>query len=106
MHDPSSHPSTASGRSAHLGQVARAVDALCNSLIEAVAERLSHVDTNPVPTSPYMSVAEAADYARCSTQRIYDLRSDRTLGDHGDGRKALVLRAELDAYLRSRPGGK
>jgi excisionase family DNA binding protein len=50
---------------------------------------------------PYLTVAEAADYARCSSQRLYDLRTSGVLSRAGDGRKALVIRDELDAYLRS-----
>ena len=46
-----------------------------------------------------MSVGEAAEYARCSAQHIYDMRSDGRLKRHGERGHALVDRRELDAYL-------
>lgn len=52
--------------------------------------------------SPYLSVNEAAKYARCSRQRIYDLRSRGVLSRCGDGSRALIRRDELDAYLLGR----
>ena len=58
-----------------------------------------------LPLSPYMTTDEAAEYARCSRQRIYDLVSQGRLARYKDGARTLVLRDELDAYLRgSRPG--
>lgn len=78
---------------------------LCNYVTVAVASHLAHVDTNLVSTSPFMSVSEAAEHARCKPQRIYDLRSAGVLSpEYGDGSKALVLRSELDAYLRGGSG--
>lgn len=50
--------------------------------------------------SPYMTVDEAAEHARCRPQRIYDLRSSGRLSRVRDGSRALVLRQELDALLR------
>jgi excisionase family DNA binding protein len=50
------------------------------------------------PASPYLTIDEAAEYLRCSRQRIYDLRSAGRLSRMGDGARALVSRAELDAY--------
>lgn len=85
-------------------RLAEVVQLLVDIVVERAHSEGQRVDTEKVSVSPYMTPAEAASYARCSRQRIYDLRSDGTLGDHGDGRKALVDRAELDAYLRGRPG--
>lgn len=51
---------------------------------------------------PYLTVDEAAAFIGAKPQRIYDLRSAGRLGRHGDGRKALVKRAELEAYLDNR----
>jgi excisionase family DNA binding protein len=51
------------------------------------------------PTSPYLTVREAAEYLRCSPQRIYDLRSSGHISCLSEGRRALVLRAELDALV-------
>jgi excisionase family DNA binding protein len=65
-----------------------------------VLERLRQAD----PVSPYMTVAEAAAYARCKRQRIYDLLSSRRLTRYKDGSRALILRAELEAHLAAKPG--
>ena len=73
--------------------------------INAVAQRavdLLRADAavpSEVPSSPYLTFAEAATYARCSRQRIYDLRSSGRLTRHADGSRVLVDRRELDAYL-------
>jgi excisionase family DNA binding protein len=74
-------------------------------VVDAVARRaleLFIADAVPLrdkPSSPYMTVTEAASYARCSRQRIYDLRSSGRLSRHADGSRALIDRRELDAYL-------
>ena len=52
--------------------------------------------------SPYMTVAEAADYIRSRPQRIYDLVSSQRLPKHKDGSRVLILRADLDRYLTGR----
>jgi excisionase family DNA binding protein len=51
---------------------------------------------------PYLSVREAADYMRCSSQRVYDLLSARRQTRHRDGRRVLLLRGELDDYLAAK----
>jgi excisionase family DNA binding protein len=50
--------------------------------------------------SPYLSVTEAAEYLRCSPQRIYDLLSSRRLSKLKDGSRVLLLRAELDEHIQ------
>lgn len=50
--------------------------------------------------SPYLTVDEAAVYLRCRRQRIDDLLSQRRLSRIKDGARTLILRAELEAYLR------
>jgi excisionase family DNA binding protein len=49
--------------------------------------------------SPYMTVPEAAEYLRCTRQRIYDLLSARRLRRFKDGSRVLISRAELDEHL-------
>jgi excisionase family DNA binding protein len=44
-------------------------------------------------------VDQAAAYIASSKQRIYDLRSSGRLTRHGDGRRALISRAELDQLI-------
>jgi excisionase family DNA binding protein len=87
--------------------------ALSDELVELIAERAAELVRQGVPrkdppgrpnsggwgSSPYLSVSEAADYLRAKPQRIYDLLSARRLTRHKDGKRVLVSRAELDAYL-------
>jgi excisionase family DNA binding protein len=79
-----------------------------DSIVETIAERAAALvleqlaDAETSQTSPYLTVAEAADYARCSKQRIYDLLSARRLERRRDGSRVLVLRPEIDAYLAGR----
>jgi excisionase family DNA binding protein len=59
----------------------------------------ARVGAAPAPVSPYLSVAEAADYMRCKPQRVYDLLSARRLSRVKDGARTLLLRDEIDSYL-------
>jgi len=79
------------------------------SLIEEIARRaaalvLQELDRTHEQTSPYLTIPEAAAYARCKRQRIDDLLSARRLTRHKDGRRTLVLRTELEAHLVSTTG--
>jgi excisionase family DNA binding protein len=47
----------------------------------------------------WLSIDEAAEYARCSRKRIYDLRSSGRLSRTGDGSRVLVDRQELDDLI-------
>lgn len=49
--------------------------------------------------SPFLTVTEAADFLRCSRQRVDDLLSQRRLARFKDGRRTLVSRVELAAYV-------
>ena len=77
---------------------------LPDELLEQLAERVADIleqrsrlaETND---SRWLTVAEAADYLRCSRQRIYDLRSSGRLSRHGDGGRALIDRQELDDLI-------
>ena len=53
-----------------------------------------------------MTVAEAAAYARCKRQRMYDLLSSRRLTRYKDGARTLIKRAELEAYLAAKTGAR
>lgn len=79
---------------------AELLEQLAHRAAEIVVERLQAAQPNG---SPYLTIAEAADYARCTRQRIYDLRSSGRLTRHGDGTRALILRTELDDLLARRP---
>ena len=54
-------------------------------LVEQIAARAAELMLErhePDPRSRWMTVAEAAEHARCDVQRIYDLRSDGRLTRH------------------------
>jgi len=81
--------------------VLAAADASAESLA-CLAEKLGpHLQAKPPSTSPYMSVPEAAEYLRCSRQRIDDLLSSRRLTRVKEGRRTLVRREEIEEHLRS-----
>jgi hypothetical protein len=69
------------------------IEAIAARAAELVIEQLERESTSS-PVSPYLSVAEAAEYARCSRQRVYDLLSSGAV-DPPPGRQACV----------GRPGG-
>jgi excisionase family DNA binding protein len=85
--------------------------AIPDDVVEAIAARaaeivLAQLDREGAsPASPYLSVPEAAKYARASRQRIYDLLSSGRLTRHKDGSRVLVERAELDRHLASNGSG-
>ena len=51
------------------------------------------------PRSPFVTIPEAANFLRCSRQRVDDLLSSGRLRRHKDGRRTLIRRAELEAYV-------
>jgi excisionase family DNA binding protein len=73
-------------------------DDLLEALAVRVAELLAPVLAMPA-VSPWLDVAEAADYLRCKPKRIYDLISQRRIPVHRDGGRVLLRRDELDRYL-------
>jgi excisionase family DNA binding protein len=82
---------------------------LSDALLETIARRaaalvLDALRQNKEQDSPYMTIPEAAAYARCKRQRIDDLLSSRRLSRHKDGRRTLILRAELEAHLAATSG--
>jgi excisionase family DNA binding protein len=79
------------------------------ALTEAIARRaaelvLQQLQVGPDQASPYLTIPEAAAYARCKRQRIDDLLSARRLTRHKDGRRTLILRVELEAHLARTTG--
>jgi excisionase family DNA binding protein len=77
--------------------------ALPPELVDAIAARAAELIGERAPTddgrSPWLTVDEAADYLRCSRQRIYDLKSAGRIVSAQDGKRPLFHRAVLDAYL-------
>jgi excisionase family DNA binding protein len=77
--------------------------AICE-LAERVAERLEARD-QAAAGSPWLDVGEAAEYLRCSRQRVYDLTSTGRLRVAKDGTRSLFHRQWLDAYLLGEAAG-
>jgi excisionase family DNA binding protein len=76
-------------------------------LLEQIAARaaqlvLAQLQPDLPLESPYLTVPEAAAYARCKRQRIDDLLSSHRLTRYKEGRRTLVLKAELEARLQGR----
>lgn len=80
-------------------------DGVMKEICDRVIAMLAVGDLRPGAKSPYLTTDEAAEYARCTRQRIYDLRSKGVLASYRDGRRVLVLREELDAHLATRTRG-
>jgi hypothetical protein len=72
---------------------AEAVDQLVERVAEVVLQRLGGQNG----ASPWLTRAEAAEYAHLPLSR---LEKDRTIPCHREGRRVLYHRAELDDYLR------
>jgi excisionase family DNA binding protein len=53
----------------------------------------------PSHLSPYLTLGEAALYARCSTRTVQRWLSNEKLNRYGHGRLVLILKAELEALL-------
>jgi excisionase family DNA binding protein len=51
------------------------------------------------PTSPYVTIMEAAQLLRCKRQRVDDLLSAGKLRRFKEGRRTLLQRADLDDYV-------
>lgn len=81
---------------------------LAAELLETIAQRAAELALEQLQQtatsfeSPYMTIPEAATYARCKRQRIDDLLSSRRLTRHKDGRRTLIARAELEARLNGK----
>ena len=80
-----------------------------DGLVERIAQRAAEIAVGhlrpTVEASPYLSTQEAAEVLRSRPQRIHDLLSQRRLTRVKEGRRTLVLRSELEAYLRGEPTG-
>jgi excisionase family DNA binding protein len=81
---------------------------ISDATMAAIAERVAQILTPerapaPAPVSPYMTIPEAAEYLRCSRQRVDDLLSARRLTRVKEGRRTLVRRDEIEAHLGRAP---
>lgn len=72
------------------------LEAIALRAAEIVAARAQRSD----PRSPYLTITEAAEYLRTGRQRIDNLLSENVLTRVKEGKRTLIARAELEAYLR------
>jgi excisionase family DNA binding protein len=80
----------------HDAPLIEALEAIVRRVVRAeLAERLP-------PPSPYMTVPEAAEYLRCSRQRVDDLLSAGRLERVKDGGRTLVRRRDVERWLGER----
>lgn len=77
---------------------------LPDAVIEQIAQRAAELvaeRSGQVEDDGWLSVAEAADYLRCSSPRIYQLVSAKRIPYHKDGSRDLFRRSELDGWVRA-----
>jgi|1186.fasta_scaffold99020_2 excisionase family DNA binding protein len=78
---------------------------LVDEIVQRVADELERRQTSgqrhvPSTGTRWLTVDQAAAYIGSSRQRVYDLRSAGKLSRHGDGRRALIDRNELDRLIQ------
>jgi excisionase family DNA binding protein len=78
---------------------------LTDEQLAEIAERAAALIPPGAPAvSPWLNVAEAAERLRCRKDRIYDLIALGKLHPRRDGRRVLLYRDDLDAYVEGRAG--
>lgn len=50
--------------------------------------------------TPYMTITEAANYARRSVKQIYRLTEDGTIASYKPDGKVLIRVADMDAWIK------
>ena len=78
---------------------------LTDGQLAEIAQRAAAlISTETSAVSPWLNVTEAAERLRCGKDRIYDLIALGKLHPRRDGRRVLLHRDELDAYVEGRSG--
>jgi excisionase family DNA binding protein len=73
---------------------------LTDQQLAEIAERAAAlVSAGPQAGTPWLNVIEAAERLRCRKDRIYDLVALGKLHARRDGRRVLLHRDDLDAYI-------
>jgi excisionase family DNA binding protein len=76
---------------------------LTDQQLAEIAERAAAlVSTGPQDGTPWLNVTDAAERLRCGKDRIYDLIALGKLHPSRDGRRVLLHRDDLDAYIEGR----
>ncbi|HEX4115887.1 MAG TPA: helix-turn-helix domain-containing protein [Solirubrobacteraceae bacterium] len=74
---------------------------LTDEQLAEIAQRAAALVPTPAAT-PWLNVADAAERLRCGKDRIYDLIALGKLNPRRDGRRVLLHRDDLDAYIEGR----
>lgn len=78
---------------------------LTDEQLTEIAERAAAlIPTGTRAVSPWLNVADAAERLRCGKDRIYDLIALGKLHPRRDGRRVLLRRDDLDAYIEGHVG--
>ncbi len=73
---------------------------LTDEQLSEIARRAAALIPPSEPTvSPWLNVTDAAERLRCRKDRIYDLIALGKLHPRRDGRRVLLHRDDLDAYI-------
>lgn len=76
---------------------------LTDDQLAEIAEHAAALVSVVTPTaSPWLNVTDAAERLRCRKDRIYDLIALGKLHPLRDGRRVLLHRDDLDAYIEGR----
>lgn len=77
---------------------------LTDEQLAEIARRAAALVPATPAASPWLNVADAAERLRCGKDRIYDLIALGKLHPRRDGRRVLLHRDDLDAYIEGRAG--
>lgn len=77
---------------------------LTDEQLAEIAERAAALVPATPMGSPWLNVTDAAGRLRCGKDRIYDLIALGKLHPRRDGRRVLLHRDDLDAYVEGRRG--
>jgi len=76
---------------------------LTDEQLAEIARRAAALIPNDADdVSPWLNVADAAEWLRCKKDRIYDLIALGKLHPRRDGRRVLLHRDDLDSYIEGR----
>jgi excisionase family DNA binding protein len=75
---------------------------LTDEQLAEIAKRAAALVPAAPAGSPWLNVIDAAERLRCGKDRIYDLIALGKLHPRRDGRRVLLHRDDLDAYIEGR----
>ncbi len=79
-----------------VAELAGLSDAELAPLAERLAPLVGAQAASRPALSPFLTADEAADLLRCRRRRVYELVGDGRLTRHGDGRRLLLRREEVE----------